>query len=124
MNLSGSAVKSVLKKFSITPDKLIVVYDDLDMEIGKLKIRVGGSSGGHRGVESILQQIGTKDFIRVKIGIGREPGMDSADYVLSKFRPEEQSVIRLAMDNAVDAIISIIDEGVEKTMNKFNKKGL
>ena len=73
MNLSGIAVKDVLRKFNVTSENLIVIHDDLDMDTGKLKIKRNGSAGGHRGVESIIQSIGTKEFIRVKIGIGRGP---------------------------------------------------
>ena len=120
MNRSGSAVKKVADKFAVPPEKIIVVHDDLDMETGRLKVRKKGSSGGHKGVESVIQQIGSKDFVRVKIGIGRDPFVPTEDYVLSKFRKDELSLIREALVRAVDAIRFIIDEGVEKAMNRFN----
>lgn len=120
MNLSGIAVTGMLHKFNITPDNLVVIHDDIDMETGRLKIRKNGSSGGHRGIESIIQHIGTKDFIRVKIGVGREIGMLAEDYVLKKFKRDELPLIRDAIQRAADAIAVIISEGVEKAMNRFN----
>lgn len=120
MNNSGRAVRDVLKKFNIPSENLIVIHDDLDMDTGKLKIRRNGSSGGHRGIESIIQDTGTKEFIRVKIGIGREMGMLSEDYVLKKFRKDELPVIKDAIKRAADAVTAILYEGVPKAMNKFN----
>jgi PTH1 family peptidyl-tRNA hydrolase len=120
MNMSGPVVKNVLRKFNIQPENLIAIHDDLDMEIGKLKIKRKGSSGGHKGVESIIQSIGSKDFIRLKIGIGREEGVLSEDYVLRKFRRNEIMLIKENIQKAADAINSIVLEGVDKAMNKFN----
>jgi PTH1 family peptidyl-tRNA hydrolase len=120
MNLSGIAVKDVLHKFDITPDNLIVIHDDIDMDVGRLKIKKSGSSGGHKGIESIIQNIGTKEFIRVKIGVGREIGMLAEDYVLKKFKKEELPLIKDAIQRAADAITVIVSEGIEKAMNKFN----
>jgi len=120
MNRSGTAVRKFADKFSVTPDRLIVVHDDLDMEAGKLKIRLKGSSGGHRGVESVIQNIGTRDFVRVKIGIGRDADMPAETYVLKKFRKDEMPVIRDAIARAVDSIRSVITEGAGVSMNRFN----
>ena len=120
MNNSGLAVRDVLKRFNIPPENLIVIHDDLDMETGKLKIKKNGSSGGHRGIESIIQNIGTKEFIRVKIGIGRDIEMLPEDYVLKKFRRDELPLIKDAIKRAVDAVATIVSEGVTKAMNKFN----
>lgn len=120
MNLSGRAVKKVLGKYNVQPENLIVVHDDLDLGTGKLKIRKKGSSGGHRGVESIIQNIGTKEFIRLKIGIGRSEFVPTEEYVLSKFRKDEIPLIREAVVNAADAVDCIIRLGVEKAMNSFN----
>lgn len=120
MNNSGLAVRDVLKRFNIPPENLIVIHDDLDMETGKLKIKKNGSSGGHRGIESIIQNIGTKEFIRVKIGIGRDIEMLPEDYVLKKFRRDELPLIKDAIKRAVDAVATIVSEGVSKAMNKFN----
>ncbi len=120
MNISGPVIKNILRKFNIRPENLIVIHDDLDMETGKLKIRRTGSSGGHKGVESIIQSIGSKDFIRLKIGIGREDGVSAEDYVLSKFRRHEIAIIKDTMQKAADAICSIVLDSVDKAMNKFN----
>lgn len=120
MNLSGIAVKDVLRKFNVTAENLIVIHDDLDMDTGKLKIRKNGSSGGHRGVESIIQSIGTKEFIRVKIGIGREHGISPETYVLKKFRKDELPIIKDAIQRAADAVAAIVSGGAAKAMNKFN----
>ena len=120
MNRSGPVVNAILKKFTVQFDNLIVIHDDLDMETGKLRIRKTGSSGGHKGVESIIQNIGAKDFIRVKIGIGREPGILVEDYVLSKFTRQEISAIKETIGKTTDAVHAIIADGVDKAMNTFN----
>jgi peptidyl-tRNA hydrolase, PTH1 family len=120
MNRSGPVVNAILKKFAVQSDNLIVIHDDLDMETGKLRIRKTGSSGGHKGVESIIQNIGAKDFIRVKIGIGREPEILVEDYVLSKFNRQEISAIKETIGKTTDAVHAIIADGVDKAMNKFN----
>jgi PTH1 family peptidyl-tRNA hydrolase len=120
MNRSGSAVKRVMDKYSVPPEKIIVIYDDLDLETGKMKVRKKGSSGGHKGVESIIQSIGTNVFIRVKIGIGRDPFVPVEDFVLSKFRKGEIPLIREAVAGAADAVESIMTEGVDKAMNRYN----
>ena len=120
MNRSGTAVRKIAEKFSIPPEKIIVVHDDLDLETGRLKIRKKGSSGGHKGVESVIQNIGANNFIRIKIGIGRDEFTPVEDYVLSKFRKDELPLVKKAITSAVHAIRSIIIEGVDKAMNKFN----
>lgn len=121
MNRSGAAVARVMRKSNIAPEDVIVIHDDLDLPPGKLKIRKNGSSGGHNGVESIIQCIGSREFIRVKIGIGRNPLVPVEVYVLSKFSREEQPVIKEAVKLASDAVECIISEGVDKAMNRFNK---
>lgn len=120
MNNSGLAARDVLKRFNIQPENLIVIHDDIDMDTGKLKIKRHGSSGGHRGIESIIQNIGTRDFIRVKLGIGREIGTPPEDYVLRKFRRDELPLIRNAIKRAEDAVATILSDSVEMAMNKFN----
>ncbi|MBI5103218.1 MAG: aminoacyl-tRNA hydrolase [Nitrospirae bacterium] len=120
MNLSGRAVRAVTGKNNILPENIIVVHDDLDLETGRLKIRKKGTSGGHKGIESIIQHLGTRDFIRVKIGIGRDPFIPTEEYVLSKFRKNELPEIREAVIEAADAVLCIIKEGADKAMNKFN----
>jgi PTH1 family peptidyl-tRNA hydrolase len=120
MNRSGVVVRKIMQKSNISPERLIVVHDDLDLECGSLKIRKKGSSGGHKGIESIIQNIETREFIRVKIGIGRDPFVPTEKYVLSKFGKDEMPVIKEAIVNAAEAVNSIIIDGVERTMNRFN----
>jgi len=123
MNESGLAVQWFLKEIGIEPDHLIVIYDDLDLEPGRIRIRKGGGSGGHKGIKSIIGNIRSEGFIRVRVGIGRPPGrQDPADYVLSPFSKREQEEIEFAIIRAADAIKYIIANGVEKAMNEFNRK--
>lgn len=120
MNRSGSAVRQVMSRSTATPERLIVIQDDLDMPTGRLRVRKTGSSGGHRGVQSVIECIGSKDFVRVKIGIGRDLFIPAEDYVLSKFSKAELSAVKDAVSRAVEAIEAIIAEGVDKAMNRFN----
>lgn len=124
MNRSGLAVKSLLGKF-ITIKDIIVIHDDLDLNTGILKIKRNGSSGGHKGIESIIENIGTKDFIRVRLGIGRPEVSGSLrpeDYVLSNFTRREQPLIKKNIEKAVDAIGMIIDKGFSYAQNKFHRE--
>lgn len=122
MNRGGAVVKSILSEFNIRPESLIVIHDDLDMKTGKLRIRRKGSSGGHKGVESIIQSISSKDFIRLKIGIGKDASVTAEDYVLSKFKRNEATLIKDVIQKAVDAIYSIVSEGLDKAMNIYNRQ--
>ncbi|MCE5313172.1 MAG: aminoacyl-tRNA hydrolase [Nitrospiraceae bacterium] len=121
MNRSGAAVKKIMDKYYAAPENLIVVHDDLDLEAGVIKIRRGGSSGGHRGIESIINTIGSKDFIRVKIGISRDPSMLVEDYVLKPFGSEHKDLITDAVQKAAEAVMMIIADGAESAMNRFNR---
>jgi PTH1 family peptidyl-tRNA hydrolase len=125
MNRSGLAVKKVVKEANIFPDKisnsLIVVHDDLDINVGNIKIRRNGASGGHRGVESIIQELGAKDFIRVKVGIGRDKDIATEEYVLTNFKPSEKNLIKDVIINTSHAVACIVTEGVDKAMNKYNR---
>ena len=120
MNLSGQVIKKVFRRFTCAPEHLIAIYDDLDIQIGKLKIKKKGSSGGHKGIESIIQHISSQEFIRVKVGIGREEGIPSEDYVLSKFKRREIPIIKEMIYTAADAVDTIVTDGVERAMNRFN----
>lgn len=120
MNRSGSPVKKVFSKNAVLPENIIVIHDDLDLETGKLKIRKRGSSGGHKGIESVIQNLGTQDFVRVRIGIGREPLVPTEDYVLSRFRKDEIPLIKDAVSRAVEAIVCLVADGPDRAMNKFN----
>lgn len=121
MNLSGKAVSLCLDRFSLQPENLIVVHDDIDLEFGRVKIRNRGGHGGHNGMRSIMKEIDNRDFLRIKIGIGRPPeGVDPADYVLSRFRGEEENIIGAAVERAAEAVMLIVEEGPTKAMNRFN----
>lgn len=124
MNLSGRAVRKIAneKILENLPHSIIVIHDDLDLPLGKIKIKKNGSSGGHKGVQSIIDNIGTKNFIRVKIGIDKEIGTDVSDYVLSPFSREQKAIIKNKVLQAVDSIVTILTEGVDKAMNIYNKE--
>lgn len=123
MNLSGNAVKKVVNETILKnlPNSLIVVHDDLDMPLGKIKIKRDGSSGGHRGVQSIIDSIGTKNFIRIKIGIGKVPKEYVSDYVLSVFTKEEKAQIKEKISEAVEAVFVVVNDGVDRAMNIYNR---
>ncbi|MBF0506032.1 MAG: aminoacyl-tRNA hydrolase [Nitrospirae bacterium] len=121
MNRSGSAIVKVLRKFNSSAESLIIVHDDLDLGVGVIKIRKTGSSGGHKGVESIIQGTGTRDFFRVKFGVGRDPDIPSDVYVLSKFSPAEKSVMKDAIIMGSEAIACIITMGIDKAMTRYNR---
>lgn len=121
MNRSGLAIERAMKKLNVGVENLIVVHDDLDMNAGSVKIRKTGSSGGHRGIESAIIELGSMNFIRVKIGIGRDTVMPVENYVLSGFRPDEKEQVKDAIIKAADAVKLIISSGPEKAMNKFNR---
>ena len=121
MNLSGIAVKALLKKFKVDLKDLLVVCDDLDLELGKIKIRPQGSSGGQRGMESIIAHLGTQDFCRLRIGIGRpKNSQDAAKYVLSGFLRNEKTAVKQIEEDAVNCCMSWVENGLMKTMNMFN----
>jgi peptidyl-tRNA hydrolase, PTH1 family len=125
MNLSGVAVKSLLTKNSMTADDLIIVYDELDIPWTGLRIRGRGSAGGHKGVKSILGNLGTMDFKRIRLGIhpGR-PVSDGAKFVLASFGRAQKKELDELLDYASDAVEAIIAEGVEKAMTRFNRRAL
>lgn len=121
MNVTGPPLKGLLREFSLSPSNLIVVHDDLDLEPGRLRIKLAGGHGGHNGVKSIIEALGTSQFVRFKIGIGRPAaGQNSADYVLESVRKDEMMVIDPCLERAVDALECLIHRGPEATMNQFN----
>lgn len=121
MNRSGAVVKKFLSRCSL-PVYLLVIHDDLDLALGTIRIRRKGSSGGHKGVESIIQSIGSDDFIRLKIGIGRDMNMPAEEYVLRSFKRHELPTVKNVLHDAADAIEAIVTDGIEKAMNTFNQK--
>jgi PTH1 family peptidyl-tRNA hydrolase len=127
MNASGEAVSALLQRLNITPADLIVIHDDLDLPTGKIRLRLGGSSGGHKGIDSIIAHIDTQDFYRVRVGIGR-PEADNAPaqedavigYVLSDFTAEEKKIIDETIPRVSEAIVFLLVKGITDAMNKYN----
>jgi PTH1 family peptidyl-tRNA hydrolase len=123
MNLSGESVLAALKFFKKEAADIIVVYDDISLELGEIRIRERGSAGGQKGMKDIIAKLGTEEFIRVRVGIGNKPeNWDLADYVLSKFKPEEFDLMVEGVTKAGDAVLCILTEGVASAMNRFNRK--
>jgi peptidyl-tRNA hydrolase, PTH1 family len=123
MNLSGAAVKALLRKYKIKPDDLLVICDDLDLEFDRLKIRPSGTSGGHRGLESIIEALASRDFCRLRIGIDRpQEDIDAADYVLSGFTKDQKRRFPEVMARAAECCRVWMCEGVSKSMNIFNRR--
>ena len=121
MNLSGEAVVPLLGYYKLDAAALIVVHDDLDLETGRLKLVRDAGHGGHNGVRSIIEQLGTNAFTRVRIGIGRPPeGIDGANYVLSPFREEEREAMAAAIDRAADAVEMILAEGLAAAQQRYH----
>lgn len=121
MNLSGESVRELMDFYKCDLSDLIVIYDDISLDVGKLRIRSKGSAGGHNGIKNIIAHLGTQEFARIKIGVGEKPAkMDLADYVLGHFSKEEQPVIRESADRAREAVATILTEGIASAMNKFN----
>ena len=133
MNLSGESVRLLLNNTHTGTDELIIIHDDLDLPVGKIRVRFGGGSGGHKGINSIFQETGSHDFYRVRIGIGRPPRFndtieiqedDVIDYVLSNFTPDEKKTIEKTIPLASEAVVSLITEGLTATMNKYNSNSI
>ena len=123
MNLSGQAVQAVLAFYKFPPSAIIVVYDDVSLPVGDIRVRERGSAGGQKGMADILARLGTDEFPRVRIGIGSKPeGWDLTDYVLSRFAKKEREAIGQAVAQAGDAVEFILKEGAAAAMNEFNKK--
>jgi peptidyl-tRNA hydrolase, PTH1 family len=120
MNNSGSAVAPVLRSKGGQPGDLIVVLDDADLPLGRLRVRAQGGSGGHKGLASIIAAVGTQEFARVRIGIGRDREGDLVQHVLTPFSSEEQRQVQEGIGRAADAVLYVVEHGVEKAMNQFN----
>ncbi len=129
VNLSGRAVAHLLRRHRLSPQQLLVVYDDLDLPMGRVRLRPSGTHGGHRGMRSIVEAVGSQDFPRIRIGIGRpkvagEPTWEPdavAAYVLAPMTAEERRILDDAAATAADAILCLLEEGVEAAMNRFNR---
>jgi PTH1 family peptidyl-tRNA hydrolase len=123
MNESGRAVGAILRDIYATVSDLIVIHDELDLPLGAVRVKVGGGHGGHNGLRSIIEHLGSSDFIRIRVGIGRPlPGMDSADYVLSPFFREELQSASAAVTRAAEAVSVIVTEGPQGAMNIVNQQ--
>lgn len=123
MNRSGGAVFSASDFYKIPPENIIVVHDEMDIALGRIMIKPGGGSAGNNGIKSIISSLGSKDFIRVRIGIGKpDAKSDGANHVLSNFSKSESDVVEESIQTASDAVLEIVSNGLEKAMNKYNVK--
>ncbi|MEF2838354.1 MAG: aminoacyl-tRNA hydrolase [Oscillospiraceae bacterium] len=122
MNLSGRSVLQLSSYFNIPPQRIIVMFDDISLEPGRLRVRANGSAGGHNGIKSIIQEVGSQEFPRVKIGVGAKPhpNFELADWVLSSFTALEEKALAVSLENAAKAALCIIDQGVPEAANRFN----
>jgi PTH1 family peptidyl-tRNA hydrolase len=127
MNLSGRAVVKLMEKYRLAPEDLIVIHDDMDLKPGQLRIRQGGRSAGHKGIESIINEIDGENFIRVRVGVGRPAAEGNGDrreavvdFVLDNFSPEESRIMADVMPRAAQAVAAIINDGLDAAMNSFN----
>ena len=122
MNLSGRSVVQLSAFFKVPPQRIIVLFDDISLAPGRLRVRGGGSAGGHNGIKSIIQELGSQDFPRVKIGVGAKPNpdYDLADWVLGSFSALDEKAMAVSLENAGQAALAIIDKGVPEAENRFN----
>lgn len=122
MNLSGRSVLQLSAYYAIPPQRIIVLFDDISLEPGRLRVRADGSAGGHNGIKSIIQELGSQEFPRIKIGVGAKPNpqQDLADWVLSGFMPAEKKALDAALPHAGDAALCIIEKGVPEAANRYN----
>ncbi|MCM1157369.1 MAG: aminoacyl-tRNA hydrolase [Clostridium sp.] len=123
MNLSGESVVAAANYFKILPEDILVIYDDINLDVGRLRIREKGSAGGHNGIKNIIARLGTEEFPRIRVGVGmKPPRMDLADYVLSRFSPEEREQIEQGYERACKAAELMICDEAAKAMNDYNGK--
>ncbi len=124
MNLSGEAVSPLCNYFKVDPkENLIVISDDVELDVGKLRVRPKGSAGGHNGLKNIIAQLGHDEFARVRVGVGKKPKeWDMVDWVLGHFEGDDAATIKQSINDAAEAVVCIMEEGVDSAMNKFNGK--
>lgn len=123
MNLSGLAVKDLLNGLRLRPEQMIVVYDDLDLNLGDIRVRPQGSAGTHKGMKSIVQEINSTSFPRVRVGIGpKNENQDAAEFVLAEFSSEEMNIVKPVIEKACTAVKMIVAGDIQKAMNEFNRK--
>lgn len=124
MNLSGEAVLSIVNYYKLEIEDIVIVYDDLDLPTGKIRIRKTGSSGGHKGMSNIIQLLKTSEIKRIRIGIMNNSNIDTIDYVLGKFTIDEEAQIRLTLSKSLEIVKSFIGDSFDDFMNKFNRSGI
>lgn len=123
MNLSGNSVKLLIDRFKVEGNDLIVIHDDLDLPLGKIRLYYNGGAGGHKGVQSIITALGSRDFVRIRVGVGRPPpGVDPVDFVLTDFSPTEKLAIEEAIAKVGEAVPFMLKEGLGAAMNKYNQR--
>jgi PTH1 family peptidyl-tRNA hydrolase len=125
MNMSGQSVSRLMRSFKVKPEDLLVIHDDLDLPLAKIRVSSGSGSGGHKGINSIIQELGTREFARIRVGIGRPAQLNPTEddiiaYVLSDFTPEEKQAISLVIPKVAEAILCLLTEGLTQAMNRFN----
>jgi len=121
MNLSGQAVERLAHFYRLPPENILVIYDDLDLPLGKIRLRPKGGSGGHKGMKSIIEHLGTQNFPRLRVGIGRPTHGDPVDYVLSDFAPDQRITMEEVYGRVISAVELWLKEGIEAAMNKHNQ---
>lgn len=125
MNVSGESVRSAVDFYKVEPENIIVIYDDVSLAPGQLRIRAKGSAGGHNGIKSIISHLGTQEFPRIKVGVGEKPKqMDLADYVLGHFAKGERDMMEEAFQEAAKAACDMVSDGIHAAMNRYNQKAL
>jgi len=122
MNASGPAVAAVLRYNRVEPADMIVVLDDADLQEGRIRVRPGGGSGGHKGLQSVIDSVGTEAFARVRLGVGREQGADLVRHVLGVFPPDKRALMNRVVKEAADAVMCTLDAGADRAMNEYNAK--
>lgn len=121
MNLTGQAVSSLVRFYKVPLENLLVAYDDIDLPVGTQRLRPDGGAGGHKGMQSIIQQLGTNEYPRLRLGIGRPPGKKGAAvYVLKDFSPEEAEFLPVILDQGVEAALTYVTDGIDTAMSKYN----
>ena len=122
MNLSGESVREIMDYYHIELEDVLIIFDDISLDVGQLRIRAKGSAGGHNGVKSIIAHAGSNEFARIKVGVGEKPArMDLADYVLGRFHGEELEQIREGIEDAAKAVKMIMTDGLQAAMNRYNQ---
>lgn len=120
MNLSGEAVRAIVDYYKINIEDILIIYDDLSLDLGKIRYRANGSDGGHNGIKSIIQHLGTKNFARLKVGIGPQPNIPSENFVLQNFPKSDLDTLKEVLDKCITSVEFYFDNGIEKTQNRFN----